>query len=103
MYSLSNVTIDNYNNVYPYSSHVMATSEQRVAQLRLSEEQLAAYQKKFNTFDLNKDGVITMREFAAVSKVFGYKLSKEEILVRYSPRWLLHITVAKQSCIEMTV
>jgi Ca2+-binding EF-hand superfamily protein len=47
----------------------------------LSPEELAAYKKQFIAIDLNKDGLITPREFATVSKVCGYKLEKEEIMV----------------------
>ena len=55
-----------------------------MSRLNLSAEDMEAYRKKFNAFDLNKDGVISMREFAAVSKVFGYKLSKIELMVSAS-------------------
>jgi Ca2+-binding EF-hand superfamily protein len=58
-------------------------ARQQVAALNLTPEQLNQYHKKFDAFDLNKDGIISLREFAAVSKVFGYHLSKEEILVDY--------------------
>ena len=54
---------------------------QQVAALNLSPTVLAAYRKKFDAFDLNKDGIITRREFLAVSKVFGYSLTSEEIMV----------------------
>lgn len=52
-----------------------------VAKLNLSPAMKAAYKKKFDAFDLNKDGIITRREFLAVSKVFGYSLTSEEIMV----------------------
>ena len=45
------------------------------------EDVAAIYRRKFNTFDLNKDGVISVREFAAVSRVMGFKLSRQDILV----------------------
>jgi len=51
-----------------------------VQSLNLSPAVLAAYRKKFETFDLNKDGLITRREFMAVSKVFGYHLTNEELV-----------------------
>ena len=50
--------------------------------LNLAPDVVARYQRRFNAIDLNKDGVITLREMAAVSKVFGYKLSIEELGVR---------------------
>ena len=59
----------------------ISNAEAQVARLNLTPEEMDSYRKKFNAFDLNKDGVITMREFAAVSKVFGYKLSKKELMV----------------------
>ena len=49
--------------------------------LNLSPAILAKYQRRFNAIDLNKDGVITLREMAAVSKVFGYKLTIPELAV----------------------
>lgn len=67
-------------------------ARQQVAALNLTTEQLNQYHRKFDAFDLNKDGIISLREFAAVSKVFGYHLTKEEILVdyilMYSNSWL---------------
>jgi Ca2+-binding EF-hand superfamily protein len=56
-------------------------AREKVAALNLTAEQTAQYRRKFDSFDLNKDGVISLREFAAVSKVFGYHLTKDEILV----------------------
>ena len=47
----------------------------------LSPEDIAKNRRKFNVFDLDKDGLITHREMATVSKVMGYKLSREELLV----------------------
>ena len=40
------------------------------------------YKKKFDNFDLNKDGIISVAEFTSVSKVFGYSLTDEDIKVR---------------------
>ena len=45
---------------------------------------IAKYRKRFDAFDLNKDGIVTLREMATVAKVLGYKLTKEEIMVRSS-------------------
>jgi len=45
------------------------------------EDVLKAYKTKFNAFDLNRNGIISMREFAAVSMRSGYKMSKEDIIV----------------------
>ena len=56
-------------------------SAQRLAELNLSPEEQARYKKKFDSFDLNKDGMIDLREFQAVSKIFGYTLGRDEILV----------------------
>jgi Ca2+-binding EF-hand superfamily protein len=55
-------------------------SAQRLAELNLSPEEQARYKKKFDSFDLNKDGMIDLREFQAVSKIFGYTLGRDEIL-----------------------
>ena len=51
----------------------------------VSPEVLAAYKRKFDAIDLNKDGLIELREMAAISRVFGYKLSIDELRVRV--RW----------------
>jgi len=70
----------------------MATSEDDAAQaqdrardqvsgMNLPPDLLAKYRKKFDALDLNKDGIVTLREFASVSRVFGYNLTREEILV----------------------
>jgi len=40
---------------------------------------LEKYKKRFDAIDLNKDGKISLREFAAVGRVFGYDLSYEEL------------------------
>ena len=42
---------------------------------------LEKYKKRFDAIDLNKDGKISLREFAAVGRVFGYDLSYEELQV----------------------
>jgi len=55
-------------------------ARQLVDTMNLPPEVLARYRKKFDALDLNKDGIVTLREFASVSKVFGYNLSREEIL-----------------------
>ena len=59
----------------------MASISEQFVALNLSPEEMESYQKKFKAFDLDKDGILSIREFAAMSKVFGYKLSKEEIMV----------------------
>lgn len=51
-----------------------------VESMNLPPDLLTRYRRKFNALDLNKDGIVTLREFASVSKVFGYNLTKEEIL-----------------------
>ena len=53
----------------------------KLINLKLSTDELTGYRRRFAALDLNKDGIVELREFVAVSKVFGYKLSKEEILV----------------------
>lgn len=45
---------------------------------------LEKYKKRFDAIDLNKDGKITLREFAAVGRVFGYDLSYEELQVNFN-------------------
>lgn len=52
----------------------------RLIELNLPAELLAQYRRKFDALDLNKDGIIEFREFATVSRVFGYSLSRQEIL-----------------------
>ena len=47
----------------------------------LTSEQISAFRKKFDAIDLNKDGVIELREMAAISRVFGYRLSLDELRV----------------------
>jgi len=55
-------------------------ARQLVETMNLQPDVLARYRKKFDALDLNKDGIVTLSEFASVSKVFGYNLSREEIL-----------------------
>ena len=57
-------------------------AREHVSAMNLPPDLLAKYRKKFDALDLNKDGIVTLREFASVSKVFGYNLTREEILVR---------------------
>ena len=45
------------------------------------QDVLASYKAKFDAFDLNRNGIISMREFAAVSMRSGFKMSKEDIIV----------------------
>ena len=47
----------------------------------LTPEELERYRKKFDLFDRNKDGIIGMREFQAVSKVMGFRMLPEELEV----------------------
>lgn len=47
----------------------------------MSPEKLAMWQRRFNAIDLNKDGVISLREMAAVGRVLGYHFSVEELMV----------------------
>lgn len=61
----------------------MATATEKLALLNLPAEEIESYKRKFKAFDLDKDGVLSIREFATVSRVFGYKLSREEILVKF--------------------
>lgn len=49
-----------------------------------TEEQIARYRRAFNMFDINKNGVLEAQELAAVAKVLGYKLPKEQIFVSIS-------------------
>jgi len=55
-------------------------NEQRFKELNLQEDVLAQYRKRFDALDLNKDGIVELREFAAVSRIFGYNLSKDAIM-----------------------
>ena len=52
---------------------------------RLSKEEISMYEKHFNTFDLNQDGVISARELEKVSRRIGYRMSHAEIQVCASP------------------
>ena len=49
---------------------------------KLPDPIIQAYKRKFDAIDLNRDGIITIREMATVGKVFGYKLATEELMVR---------------------
>ena len=53
----------------------------RLADLNLSQEDIERYRRKFNAIDLNKDGIITLREMYAISKVMGYRMSIHELMV----------------------
>lgn len=59
----------------------MATASEKLQSLSLTSDELDGYRRKFKAFDLDKDGVLSIREFATVSRVFGYKLTRDEILV----------------------
>ena len=48
---------------------------------KIPDPVIQAYKRKFDAIDLNRDGIITIREMATVSKVFGYKLATEELMV----------------------
>ena len=48
---------------------------------RIPDPVLQQYKKRFDAIDLNKDGIITIREMATVGKVLGYKLSTDELFV----------------------
>eukprot|EP00918_Siedleckia_nematoides_P074514 GHVU01162809.1.p1 GENE.GHVU01162809.1~~GHVU01162809.1.p1 ORF type:complete len:273 (-),score=42.03 GHVU01162809.1:3325-4086(-) len=60
-------------------STVMAQGFSVQSNLNLPPAEYAIYKRKFDAFDLNKDGIISLREFATVSKVMGYRLDKDEI------------------------
>ena len=47
----------------------------------LSPEQLDAYRKHFDLFDLNGDGMISARELRKVSRKMGYRLDDSQIEV----------------------
>lgn len=42
---------------------------------------LLNYRRQFNLFDINKDGVISPREFQAVSMKMGFKMTVQDICV----------------------
>ncbi len=65
-------------------------ARQKLAELNLSPQMIAQYRRKFNVLDLNKDGVVNLREFAAISRVLGYKFAREEIVVswRRCPKYM---------------
>ena len=52
---------------------------------RIPDPVLQQYKKRFDAIDLNKDGIITIREMATVGKVLGYKLSTDELFVSARP------------------
>lgn len=70
-------------------------AQQRFKELNLPEDVLAQYRKRFDALDLNKDGIVELREFAAVSRVFGYNLSRDEIMV--SGQWSAFRTMMTNS------
>ncbi|KAI0209291.1 hypothetical protein LSAT2_006013 [Lamellibrachia satsuma] len=62
---------------------VLTSSEKMASYSNVANEGqdvLNAYKKKFDAFDLNRNGIISMREFAAVSMRSGFKMSKEDII-----------------------
>ena len=75
------------NKLFSYSNFcqaVLTSSEKMASYSNVANEGqdvLNAYKKKFDAFDLNRNGLISMREFAAVSMRSGYKMSKEDIIV----------------------
>ena len=48
---------------------------------KFTKEEIRAYRKHFDKFDLNGDGVISAKELDKVSRQMGYKMSKAEIKV----------------------
>jgi len=98
-----------YFNLYTAGCNKMAeaaqaieTARQKVAAMNLTPEQLSQYQRKFDAFDLNKDGTISLREFATVGKVFGYHLTKDEILVRKLYCMILDLSKHNFRSIDLT-
>ena len=57
-------------------------AQEKVLAMGASPELMHQYKKKFDVLDLNKDGVVSLREFAAVSRVLGYKFTRDECKVR---------------------
>jgi len=53
---------------------------------KIPDPVIQAYKRKFDAIDLNRDGIITIREMATVSKVFGYKLATEELMEIFGKR-----------------
>ncbi|XP_013415053.1 calmodulin-alpha [Lingula anatina] len=57
----------------------MATETEEDWKKKFTEKQLAKYRALFNLYDINKDGTVSVKELAAVSKKFGYNLDKQQI------------------------
>ena len=66
-----------------------AEARAKLKEMNISADLVEQYRRRFNVLDLNKDGVVNLREFAAISRVLGYKFSKEEVLVSYAK----HLTI----------
>jgi len=47
---------------------------------QFTEEQIARYRKVFDSYDLNKDGVLEAKEIAEASKKLGYRIPTDEIM-----------------------
>ena len=60
----------------------MEVSYPGLADLQLPPEEIAKFRRKFDAIDLNKDGIITLREMYMISRVFGYHLTLEELQVK---------------------
>ncbi|XP_013387347.1 calmodulin [Lingula anatina] len=59
----------------------MATQESDAQEIqqRFTFKQLAKYKRIFNIFDIKKDGVVSVKEMAAMAKKLGYNLDKTKI------------------------
>ena len=53
-----------------------------MASKNFTEQQVARYKRIFDLFDRNKDGWLEARELAAASQVLGYRMPKEQVMVR---------------------
>ena len=76
-----NVDVEGGEMAETEASRARQLALSRLAPLNIAQDQMARYVKKFDAFDLNKDGIVSLREFAAVSRVFGYNLTRDEVLV----------------------
>ena len=47
----------------------------------MTPKQIERYRRKFECFDLDHDGIVTVQELETVSEELGYQMTKEELMV----------------------